>query len=187
MCCSSCCDFISPLCCSFRCCSDAFHHLHWLHQDVCAVLPVPAQNPHFLPPQLHHDHALRWLNEVKRFPCIIFAKIFWFSKPQCFISLCLFMIRCLEYSPFLHQVTSQDNLIFIPFPSCHFFGCFAFPSHLPFFFRANFSFHLLSSCSLLRLVFVQCINIYQPLASKVIQAIKIYLLKSQYLLGAWMV
>lgn len=94
LCCISWSDFISPLWPSCRCCSNAFHHLHWLHQNVCAVLFVPAQNPHLLPPQLHHDHALCWINEVNgKDSCTGFAKICGFPNKSCiFMALCLFII-----------------------------------------------------------------------------------------------
>lgn len=49
---------------SFRCCSDAVYHLHWLCKNVCALLPVPAQASAFVPSQFHHDYAVCWVDEV---------------------------------------------------------------------------------------------------------------------------
>ncbi|XP_037334318.2 uncharacterized protein LOC119222087 isoform X2 [Pungitius pungitius] len=47
-----------------RGCSDAFHYGHRLPEDVCSLLPVPSQVQNRVPPQLHHDHAVRWAHKV---------------------------------------------------------------------------------------------------------------------------
>lgn len=162
LCSSSWSDFTSPLCPSFRCCSNAFHHLHWLHQDVCPVLSVPAQNPHLLPPQLHHDHALCWINEVKgkRFPCPVFANVSWLFQSKAVFS-CLsaffFLDEVFGVFTFFSPKEYPRIILFlfagVPFPSCQFFGSLAFPSHLPFF-QSKLLFPFTLSCSLLRLMFV---------------------------------
>lgn len=110
--------FVSPLWSSFRCCSNAFNHLHWLHQNVCPVLSVPAQDPHLLPAQLHHDHALCWINEVngERFPALSLLIFVVFQTKSCiFMALCLFILDevfGVFTSPPCQEI-SQDNLIFI--------------------------------------------------------------------------
>lgn len=50
---------------SFRGCADAVNHAHRMCEDICSLLFISAQNPAFLPPQFHHDHAVCGSNEVR--------------------------------------------------------------------------------------------------------------------------
>lgn len=54
---------------SLRSRADAVHDVHWVREDICALLFVSAQNTAFLPTQLHHDHAVRGPDEVRRPSC----------------------------------------------------------------------------------------------------------------------
>lgn len=47
-----------------RCYSDALHHHHRLHKDVCTMLPVQTQVQERVPTKFLHDNALCWTHEV---------------------------------------------------------------------------------------------------------------------------
>lgn len=114
--------FFLPL--IFRCCSNAFNHLHWLYKNVCSMLLVPTQNTHLLPTQFHHDNAVCWIDEVNGsllpgVPWSIWLLCWVLNRSGIFMALFSLLIgKHLEYSPFL--LKNRRRILFLaPVAKCY--------------------------------------------------------------------